>query len=92
MSIVGLNHLARDLEHAAGLRERFDGAPDEVLAAYTLTADECDAVRQRDAAWLLAAGMNPVALRNLMVSLGVAHDAMYPDGLLDEAAPRRGGA
>ncbi|WP_283134548.1 hypothetical protein [Rhizohabitans arisaemae] len=77
MSIVGLNRLARELEHTPGLRERYESEPGEVLGRFPLDPEERDAVRRRDAAWLLAAGMNPVALRNLMVVLGVAHQDMY---------------
>ncbi|MEV0631011.1 hypothetical protein [Nonomuraea wenchangensis] len=80
MSIVGLNRLARDLEHAPGLRERFAADPEQVLPGYALTEEEHAAVTRRDAAWLLRAGMNPVALRNLMVTLGVAHHEMYQEG------------
>lgn len=78
MSIVGLNRLARELEHTPGLLERWREAPQSVLRAYALSEDERRAVCNKDATWLLAHGMNPVALRNLMVVLGVAHDAMYP--------------
>jgi hypothetical protein len=77
VSIVGLNRLARDLEHTPGLLGDFRSAPDAVLARYPLTAEERQAVTGRDAAWLLAHGMNPVALRNLMVVLGVPHGDMY---------------
>ncbi|CAO5165462.1 carboxymethylenebutenolidase [Frankia sp. AiPs1] len=74
MNLVGLNRLAWDLEHRrAELREDLA----EALLDYPLTNRERRAVLARDAAWLLAGGMNPVALRNLMVSLGVPHSAMY---------------
>ncbi|MWA05397.1 hypothetical protein F8568_034550 [Actinomadura sp. LD22] len=73
MSIVGLNRLAWDLEH----RPDLPGELPETLQHYPLTAVERRAVLNRDSAWLLANGMNPVALRNLMVSLGVPHSAMY---------------
>ncbi|MFF5248793.1 hypothetical protein ACFY3V_31315 [Streptosporangium sp. NPDC000095] len=81
MSIVGLNRLARDLEHIPGLCERFASDPAEVLADYPLADQERTAVVRKDAAWLLQAGMNPVALRNLMVTLGVAHREMYSEGV-----------
>ncbi|MGW4032935.1 hypothetical protein ACWEFL_27140 [Streptomyces sp. NPDC004838] len=77
MSIVGLNRLARELEHTSGLLERFREAPQSVLRAYDLSGEERRAVCNTDATWLLARGMNPVALRNLMVVLGIAHHAMY---------------
>lgn len=80
MSIVGLNQLARDLEHIPGLCERFASDPAEVFANYPLADQERTAVGRKDAAWLLQAGMNPVALRNLMVTLGVAHHEMYSEG------------
>ncbi|MFD9718695.1 hypothetical protein [Streptomyces sp. NPDC059076] len=78
MSIVGLNRLARELEHDPALLERFHRSPSSVLGAYTLSEAEKRAVGNTDATWLLAHGMNPVALRNLMVVLGIAHHAMYP--------------
>lgn len=78
MSVVGLNRLARELEHAPGLLARYLESPDAVLDGYPLTGPERRAVADKDAAWLLGAGMNPVALRNLMVVLGVAHQDMYP--------------
>ncbi|GAA3935995.1 hypothetical protein GCM10023085_16810 [Actinomadura viridis] len=77
MSIVGLNRLARDLEHVPGLLGRFEADPRTVLSAYPLTTGEREAVTGRDSGRLLAHGMNPVALRNLMVVLGVPHGAMY---------------
>ncbi|MEU5879984.1 hypothetical protein [Spirillospora sp. NPDC047279] len=78
MSIVGLNRLARELEHSPGLLADFKAAPEPVLARYPLSPEERRAVTGRKAEWLLAHGMNPVALRNLMVVLGVAHRDMYP--------------
>ncbi|GAB2857679.1 hypothetical protein GCM10022221_66590 [Actinocorallia aurea] len=78
MSVVGLNRLARELEHTPGLLTRYLESPDTVLDGYRLTGPERRAVTGKDAAWLLDAGMNPVALRNLMVVLGVAHQDMYP--------------
>ncbi|MGP4022558.1 hypothetical protein [Actinomadura sp. 3N407] len=83
MSIVGLNRLARDLEHTPGLLGRFDADPEEVMSAYPLTAPERRAVAGRDSDRLLAHGMNPVALRNLMVVLGVAHQDMYTRDLAE---------
>lgn len=77
MSVLHLTKLARDLEHLDGLRERFDQDPDRILADYDLTGDERDAVKRRDAAALLPTGINPVVLRNLMVTLGVPHSRMY---------------
>jgi hypothetical protein len=77
MSVVGLNRLARELEHTPGLLAAFAAAPEAVLADYPVTGDERGAVLRRDAAWLLGHGMNPVALRNLMVVLGVGHHEMY---------------
>ncbi|ROO85003.1 aromatic-ring opening dioxygenase LigAB LigA subunit [Actinocorallia herbida] len=78
MSVVGLNRLARELEHTPGLLGRYLESPGTVLDEYRLTESERRAVAGKDAAWLLDAGMNPVALRNLMVVLGIAHQDMYP--------------
>lgn len=77
MSAYHLTKLAWDLEHVDGLLERFGEDPDAVLDGYRLTDDERRAVQQRDAAALLPTGINPVALRNLMVLLGVPHSRMY---------------
>ncbi|WP_141585237.1 hypothetical protein [Actinomadura sp. WMMA1423] len=78
MSVVALNRLARELEHSPGLLARYRESPETVLDGYRLSGPERRAVTEKDASWLLAAGMNPVALRNLMVVLGVAHQDMYP--------------
>lgn len=78
MSLVEVNRLAWDLEHVPGLLERARADLDSVLGGYDLDSAEIRAVRDRDSWWLLDRGMNPVALRNLMVVLGVAHGDMYP--------------
>nr|MDT0661862.1 hypothetical protein [Micromonospora sp. DSM 115978] len=75
MSLVELNRLAWDLEHESGLLSR---VRDGLLDGYALDEEEARAVRDRDSWKLLARGMNPVALRNLMVMLGVPHAQMYP--------------
>jgi hypothetical protein len=85
VSVVGLNRLARELEHTPGMLEAFLATPEPVLADYPLAPEERLAVVRRDAAWLLAHGMNPVALRNLMVVLGVAHRDMYTAHAADGA-------
>jgi hypothetical protein len=77
MSVVGVTALARDLEHVPGLLDRWATERDRIIAGYPISAAEADAIRRNDAAWLLAAGMNPVALRNLFVIQGIAHKDMY---------------
>jgi hypothetical protein len=77
MSVVGISALARDLEHEPGLLDRWPAERDEILGRYAITDAEADAIRRYDAAWLLARGVNPVALRNLFVIQGVAHKDMY---------------
>jgi hypothetical protein len=79
MSVVGIQRLAWDLEHVDGLLESMRAGPDDVLARYPLTATEALAVKRLDAPWLLRAGVNPVALRNLLVIQGVAHKDMYKE-------------
>lgn len=79
MSAYHLTKLAWDLEHADGLLARFQQDPDAVLDRYRLTDAERQAIADRDARWLLTTGINPVALRNLMVLLGVPHGRMYAD-------------
>ena len=80
MSVVGIQRLAWDLEHVDGLLGCFQTDPDNVLARYPVSAAEALAVQRLDAHWLLAAGVSPVALRNLMVIQGVAHKDMYTVG------------
>lgn len=77
MTVVGITALARDLEHVDGLLDRWATERDEIIAGYPISAAEADAIRRNDAAWLLGAGVNPVALRNLFVIQGVAHKDMY---------------
>ena len=77
MSAYGVTKLAWDLEHCVGLMAEFDADHVGVLDRYALTGRERDAVLARDATALLAAGVNPVALRNLMVLIGAAGAQMY---------------
>jgi hypothetical protein len=77
MSIYGISRLAWDLEHVDGLVARLKAAPHVVLAEYPLTDAERDAVFCNDAHWLLAHGVNPVVLRNLIVMQGIPHGQMY---------------
>lgn len=77
MAILGLTKLARDLEHRNGLVAELRAAPTDVLGRYDISETEVRAVLELDAHALLAAGMNPVALRNLLVLLGIPHGAMY---------------
>lgn len=77
MSWVQLTALAWNLEHLDGLLEQFGHDPELVLSRYALSRSERQAILDRDAHALLAAGMNPVALRNLMVLLGVRHADMF---------------
>ena len=77
MSVFGLTKLSRALEHRDGLVERFRAAPVEVMAEFDLSAQESDWVLDLDTRALLDLGMNPVALRNLLVLLGVPHGQMY---------------
>lgn len=77
MTAVGITALARDLEHTPGLLDRWPADRDEIMAGYPISDVEADAIRRNDAAWLLACGVNPVALRNLFVIQGIAHKDMY---------------
>lgn len=77
MSAFAVTRLAWDLEHVAGLRERYDSDPESVLAEYDLSDEERAAIRAKDARTLLDAGVNPIALRNLMVLLGAPGAQMY---------------
>jgi hypothetical protein len=77
VSVYGITKLAWDLEHADGVLARFHDDPRAVLAEYRLTEAERDAILRLRAGPLLAGGVNPVALRNLFVLLGVTHSEMY---------------
>ena len=77
MSTLGLNKLAWDLEHVAGLGQDYDADPESVLNRYDIDPREVRAVVDLDATTLLRYGMNPVALRNLLVLLGIPHAQLY---------------
>lgn len=76
-SVYGITKLAWDLEHANGALARFRDDPHAVLAEYPLTEAERDAILRLRPEPLLAGGVNPVALRNLFVLLGVTHSEMF---------------
>ncbi|MCR1782701.1 hypothetical protein KVF89_09170 [Nocardioides carbamazepini] len=77
MSVLGLTKLARALEHEDGLLERFRSEPGAVMDRFVLDDAERASVLALDANDLRERGMNPVALRNLLVLLGVPHGQMY---------------
>ena len=77
MSVLGLTKLSRELEHQDGLLERFRTDPADVMDAFDLTVNERSWVLDLDAESLLDHGMNAVALRNLLVLLGIPHGQMY---------------
>lgn len=77
MSHLQLTKLAWDLEHEDGLLDAYNGDPEAVLDRYRLDPRLRRAVLDRDAATLLADGLNPVVLRNLLVMLGVPHAKLY---------------
>lgn len=77
MSLLNLNKLAWDLEHEDGLLDAYRRDPEAVLETYRLGPRHKSAVAERDAATLLADGLNPVVLRNLLVLLGVPHAKLY---------------
>ena len=77
MGIVDINRLAWDLEHREGLVAEFRRDLSAVLGRYRLTGVERAAIATADAHRLLAAGVNPVVLRNLLVIQGIAHREMY---------------
>lgn len=89
MSVLGLTKMSWDLEHVDGLVRALKDDPRGVITRYDVTDAEAEAVEQLDAHRLLAAGMNPVALRNLLVLLGIPHGEMYTHSstLQDLSAP-----
>ena len=80
MSVAGVQQLAWDLEHRDGLLARWRDEAGAVLRQYPISESEARAIRRHDAMWLLRAGVNPVALRNLLVIQGIAHKDMYRVG------------
>ncbi|WP_216915621.1 hypothetical protein [Nocardia noduli] len=91
MSVLGLTKLAWDLEHVEGLLDSYRTDPRQVLADYDLAPHERTAVAELDAHLLLAQGMNPVALRNLLVLLGIPHGQLYTHRQPTSAAQYAGG-
>lgn len=77
MSVVALGKLTRDVcrDHLA--RQSLQRTPLELLDRYALTADERAAVLDLDAERLLDLGLNPIVMRNLLVSAGVPHDEIH---------------
>ncbi|MFC3961510.1 hypothetical protein [Nocardia jiangsuensis] len=91
MSVLGLTKLAWDLEHVDGLLDSYRANPDTVLAGYDIDAGEAVAVAELDAHFLRADGMNPVALRNLLVLLGIPHGRLYTHAQPESPARHAGG-
>lgn len=77
MSVYAVTRLTADLEHVDGLLGRFSVDAESVFNNYRLTAAERDAIVARDARTLLALGLNPVPLRNLMFLLGARGPQMW---------------
>jgi hypothetical protein len=90
MSTVGLGRLARDVARTDGVAERLRADPRSVLAQYPLTGPERDAVLRLDAAALVALGLNPLVMRNLLFLLGVPNAELYTHRLSLDPAPRAG--
>ncbi|WP_229053494.1 hypothetical protein [Aeromicrobium sp. Leaf350] len=87
MSVLGLTKMTWDLEHLDGHVDELLGDPRTFMSRYDVSDTEARAVEQLDATALLELGMNPVALRNLLVLLGIPHGQMYTHStsLLDRA-------
>ena len=77
MSILGINKFTLDLEHAAGVLDAYRTNPATVLDGYRLSPEERAAIERLDADYFLAAGVNPIVIRNLLVILGIPHKEMY---------------
>jgi hypothetical protein len=86
MSVLGLTKLAWALEHEDGLLDRYRREPATVLDGFSLDDAERTSVLDLDASDLRERGMNPVALRNLLVLLGVPHGRMYTHAQLRATA------
>jgi hypothetical protein len=77
MSLLSLTRLTTDLGHQPELRAGLLAAPADTLAAYPLTDEERAAVLALDAHTLLALGLHPVVMRNLLVRLGVGNHELF---------------
>ncbi|WP_129667077.1 hypothetical protein [Phytoactinopolyspora endophytica] len=77
MNHLMLTKLAWALEHEDGLLDAYRHDPGAVLDRFKLSARHRQAVLDHDAETLLADGLNPVVLRNLLVMLGVPHAELY---------------
>lgn len=75
--VLGLTKLAWDLEHVPGLLARYRQDAAAVLDGYLLSGPQRAAVLELDPWPLLEDGLNPVVLRNLFVTLGIRHGAIY---------------
>lgn len=77
MSVIAVNKFTLALEHDPGKIEAYRADPEAVLDQYRLSSQERDEIRRLDARALLARGINPIVIRNLLVILGIPHGEMY---------------
>lgn len=77
MSVVAVHKLVRDLERRYGAVARLRENPEAMLAEYSLSDTERDAVLDLDASALVALGVNPLVMRTLLVLVGVGNPDIY---------------
>lgn len=77
MSLVALGQLTRDVCRRPDAKQLLLEDPTALLDRYRLTDDEREAVLDLDAQALVDLGLNPVVMRNLLVSAGVGNAEIY---------------
>jgi hypothetical protein len=88
MSVVGLCRLVRDLERVAGAAAELRADAPAVLARYSLTDVERDAVLDLDARALVGLGLNPLPMRNLLTLSGVRNPEIWTHSVSLRPSPR----
>lgn len=88
MSLLALGKLAREVCRDPERARRLVECPAELLAAHDLTASEREAVLALDAQRLVDLGLNPIVMRNLLITAGIGPDEIYThDRPLTAAGP-----
>lgn len=77
MSVLAINKFTLALEHDPAVMDSYRADPEATLDRYRLSDEERDEIRRLDASALLARGVNPIVIRNLLVILGIPHSEMY---------------
>lgn len=77
MTLVALGRLAHDLDRDTATRDQFLTNPEQLLAGYDLSIDELNAVLDLSAERLVALGLNPMVMWNIVGSVGIPWRELY---------------